>query len=284
MIKLSNDHILRYVTASGALSYDGKGWPWEKLLVWLGFLKPELFTNFGKTVTLLAWKGNFRWYNPFRCLRWILNGILNAFGLTNPGFAWWCKHVGPYVDSKKIPLVLSIHGTPEELAEMSREANHYDLVGIEINKSCPNIEGGILRDTADVIASCEAVKANSRHPIILKLSVKHDIEHIVPAVEHLVEAFAINSVPWDVAFPGKRSPLARFGGGGVSGKAAQPFTWDMISRLVKLTTIPVIGPSIWEFGDIEKVRKLGALAVSFGSIFLWFPWRPTRYAKKDMRT
>jgi len=28
-IRLSNGHVLEYVVASGALGFDGKGWPWE---------------------------------------------------------------------------------------------------------------------------------------------------------------------------------------------------------------------------------------------------------------
>ena len=64
--------------------------------------------------------------------------------------------------------------------------------------------------------------------------------------------------------------------------AVQKFTWRLIKLIAELTTVPVIGPSIWNFDDIEKVRFLGAKAISFGSIFLNYPWRPTLYVRKDM--
>ena len=281
MIKFSNGHAFEYMTASGALGFDGKGWPWERPWQWLKIFDPTLFTSVTKTLTLQPTEGNLRWYNPLRCIRLLHGGVVNAVGLSNPGIAWWCEKIGPSVDSNKIPLVVSIFGEPEELAEMPRMLDRFDLVGLEIDASCPNTKTDILHNTARVIASCKAVKENSRLPLILKLSVSHDIEQIVKEVENLVEAISINSVSWAIAFPNKKSPLANFGGGGVSGKAAQPFTWSLIEKLVTSTSIPVIGPSVWEFDDIEKVRKLGAKAISFGSIFLRYPWRPTLYVRKD---
>ena len=283
MIRLSNGHDFEYMTASGALGFDGKGWPWEQPWRWIGLLDPTLFTSVTKTLTLRPTEGNLRWYNPFRCLRLVRGGVVNAVGLSNPGIDWWCRKIGPSVNSTKIPLVASIFGEPEELAEMVRILNGFDLVGLEINASCPNTETCILQDTARVIASCEAVKTNSRLPLILKVSVTHDISQIVKEVENLVEAISINSVPWAVAFPKCRSPLEILGGGGVSGKVAQPFTWSLVKKLAELTTIPVIGPSVWDFDDLTKVRSLDAKAVSFGSVFMCYPWRPTLYVQKELK-
>jgi len=283
MIRLSNGHDFEYMTASGALGFDGKGWPWEQPWRWIGLLDPTLFTSVTKTLTLRPTEGNLRWYNPFRCLRLVRGGVVNAVGLSNPGIDWWCRKIGPSVNSTKIPLVASIFGEPEELAEMVRILNGFDLVGLEINASCPNTETCILQDTARVIASCEAVKTNSRLPLILKVSVTHDISQIVKEVENLVEAISINSVPWAVAFLKCRSPLEILGGGGVSGKVAQPFTWSLVKKLAELTTIPVIGPGVWDFDDLTKVRSLDAKAVSFGSVFMCYPWRPTLYVQKELK-
>lgn len=276
MIRFSNGHSFEYMTASGALGFDGKGWPWEQPWRWIGLLDPTLFTSVTKTLTLQPTKGNLRKYNPFRCLRLIKDGVVNAVGLSNPGINWWRKEIGPSVSSTKIPLVASIFGEPWELVAMAKILNNFDLVGLELNASCPNTES---QDSARVIASCEMVKTNSRLPLILKVSVTHDVSRIVKEVEDLVEAISINSVPWETAFPNRHSPLAKFGGGGVSGKIAQPFTWDLVEKLTELTTIPVIGPSVWDFDDLEKVRNLGAKAISFGSIFTRYPWRPTQYVR-----
>lgn len=282
MIKFSNGHTFEYMVASGALAFDGLGWPWEQPLRWTGLLDETLFTTVIKTLTLKPRQGNLRWYNPFRCVRLLSGGTLNAVGLTNPGVEWWCRTIGPRISSS-VPVMGSILGEPAELVTIAKMIDDFDLVGMEINASCPNTNDNLLVNTGKVIKSCEAVKAVCRFPVILKLSVVHDVKTIVKEVERTVEALSINSVPWSVAFPERRSPLAHLGGGGVSGKVAQPFTWKLVKELVGATKIPVIGPSVWDFEDIAKLRGLGAEAISFGSVFLKYPWRPTLFVRKDMK-
>jgi len=75
--------------------------------------------------------------------------------------------------------------------------------------------------------------------------------------------------------------LAHFGGGGVSGQSAQPHTWRLVKRLSDISSIPVIGPSVWKFEDMASIRHLGARAISFGSIFLRYPWRPNVFISED---
>ncbi|MBN2198171.1 hypothetical protein JW698_03240 [Candidatus Wolfebacteria bacterium] len=226
-------------------------------------------------------EGNLKWYNPLACIRPIYGGAVNAVGLTNPGIDQWCKEIAPKIDFRKYYLVGSILGEPEELKEMAIMLNDFNLRALEINASCPNDEGDILTNTKRVIESCESAKVNSRHPIILKLSVVHDVKTIIKEVKGIVEALSINSVPWDVIFPNRKSPLAKLGGGGVSGKIVQSFTWRLVRQITDITDIPVIGPSVWDFGDMERIRMMGAKAVSFGSVFLKYPWRPTLFVKKE---
>lgn len=285
MITLANGHSFEYMAASGALAFDGKGWPWEKPLKYIGLLDPCLFTIVIKTLTRHPRKGNLRWYNPVRCIRLLRGGAVNAVGLTNPGIEWWCKTIGPAIDQKKQMLVGSIltDGNNDELAEMATMLNAYDLVGLEVNASCPNTQSEMFGNAEKVIDGLKKVKEKTRFPLIVKLSVMHDIARLVPRLEGLVEAISINTVPWARMFPEKISPLARFGGGGVSGKTAQPYTWDLVKKISSLTAIPVIGPSVWEYEDIATLRAIGAKAISFGSIFMRYPWRPTLYARRDAK-
>lgn len=283
MIILSNGHAFEYMASSGALGFDGYGWPWEQPWRWINVLDPKLFTSVTKTLTLPPMEGNLRWYNPLRCLRLVRGGVINAVKLSNPGTKWWCEKIGPTVDSSKISLIASIFGEPDELAIMAAMLDKFDLVGLEINDSCPNIETGFLPDTAKTIAGIKAVKANSRLPLILKISVAHDVALIAKEAGCLIEALSINSVPWPIAFPGRISPLENLGGGGVSGKIAQPFTWEMVKKIANSTAIPAIGPSAWDFEDLEKLRIIGAKAISFGSVFIRYPWRPTLYIRRETK-
>ncbi len=290
MIKLSNDCELEYVAASGALGFDGRGWPHERMMPRRLF-DPSLFTAIIKTLTLMPRTGNLKWRAPWKCIRPVIKGgkiigMLNAVGLTNPGCEWWCENVGPEVDKKRISLIGSIAGNIPESVEMARMLNDFDLVGLEINPSCPNVcsfSNDKRRNAFDVIAICEAVKCVSRFPLLLKLSCAQDVLTIVSEIDGIVEALDINSVPWMIVFPNNPGPLAHLGGGGVSGKIAQPFTWDLLCRLVDFSDIPVIGPSVWNYADVAKLREIGAKAVGFGSVFIPYPWRPTCFVRRDLR-
>ena len=288
MIALSNGHTFNYMVASGALAFDGKGWPWERPFVALGLIKPQLFTVVIKSLTLHPRKGNLRWWKPWSCVRLIPGGAVNKVGLTNGGIDWWCDEVGPYLDFQKVPLVGSIFGEKEELVEMAQMLNDFDLVALEVNDSCPNA-GHALQKAESAVTSTKAVKAVSRHPLIYKASVDQDYLAIASGLVGIAEAISLNSVPWKTAFPnGEITPLSKLekkvggGGGGVSGKPAQQHNWRAVEALAKQGLLPVIAPSIMEFEDLDRVRRLGAKAVSFGAIHLRTPWKPTSIVLRDI--
>lgn len=290
MIRLSNGHTIDHVVASGALAFDGKGWLWERPLVWLGLIKPELFTVCIKSLTLLPRKGNLRWWKPWTCVRLIPGGSVNKVGLTNKGIDWWCTKIGPHLDFKKFKLVGSIFGDTKELRFMADQLNDFDFVALEINVSCPN-SGHAMDATTTVIESVRAVKAVSRHPLIVKVSVDQDYLEIAKLLKGIAEAISLNSVPWAIAFPnGEQSPLWKLeqavggGGGGVSGIPAQDHNWRAVQHLVTQGSLPVICPSIMKYDDIAFARKtLGAHAVSFGAIHFKTPWRPTQFVIQEMK-
>lgn len=302
MIELSNGHRLEFVAASGALGFDGRGWPWEWPLRWFGLLDPHLFTVVIKTLFLDSWKGNLRWRNPWRVLKFIsdqgkvihpllalirpnlVGGLANAVGLTSPGLGRWLKRDYPVIQRHNYKVIVSISGKEGEgCVEMIKILNGLkNVVGVEFNASCPSTNLGFLKNAERVVRICHALKEASNLPLLLKLSFIQPYTQIAKDVEGKVEAISINSVPWDVVFPGEESPLAEYGGGGVSGRITQPFTWKMVSDIARETNIPVIGPSIWEYEDIQRVEMLGASAHHFGSIFLPYPRRPTMYVKRWM--
>ena len=292
MITLSNGHSFDYVVASGSLAFDGRGWPWEHPLRWAGLLRPELFTVVTKTLTRTPRAGHLRWWRPWSCVRlWNGHSMVNKVGLTNPGIDWWRRKVGPALDPR-IPLVGSIHGDPRELAEMARMLDEFPLVGIEVNPSCPNT-GQRQHATDAVVAGVEAARAASRHPVFCKLSVAQDCVDIARRLEGVAEALSFNSVPWEIVYPPegapRRSPLWRLdqrvggGGGGVSGTLAQEHNWRALGQIVRSgCAIPTIASSIMEYDDLACVRSLGARAVSFGSIHMRTPWKPTAIVRRDM--
>jgi len=301
MIKLSNGHCLEFLTASGALAFDGRGWPWEWLLRWLGFLDPHLFTIVVKTLLPEKWLGNLCWSRPWDVVKFItkegkeinpvlaltmprlIDGVINAIGLTGPGIDGWLERDYPVIQGHGYKVIVSITG-PEGgkgCVEMAKKLNSLkNVVGIEFNASCPNTAPVFLEDAEMVVRMCYAIKEVSEYPLLLKLSYAQLYLQIAKKVKGIVEGISINTVPWKVIFPDKISPLLKYGGGGVSGPAAQPFIWKMISELRRATSIPIIGAGIWEYEDIRRLRSLGALACHFGTISLPWPCKPTRFVRR----
>lgn len=273
MITLSNDFSFEYMIASGALAFNCKGWFWERPLAELGLIRPEFFAIVTKTLTIDPRKGNLRWWKPWECVSLIPGGAVNKVALTNPGFSWWCNEIAPKINFKKLKVVVSVFADGEDLSVMAGILDRYELAAIEVNPSCPNT-GHPMETAETIVRSVEAVTRVTRHPVILKLSVAQPYLEIAERLIGVIEAVALNSVPYEIVFPGRRSPLAKLedrvggGGGGVSGKPAQLFNWKAVRELAEQSAVPVIGPDVMEYDDMAKIRKLGASAVSFGTIHL----------------
>lgn len=283
MIHLSNGYCFEYVAASGVLGFDGRGWPWEPRLRWLVWQSPKLFTIVIKTLTEQKEKGNFVW-NPFKVIKRIPDGLVNAVGLKGPGIDWWCNKCGPKIDWSKVSLVGSIYSEDiDALCRMAEKLNDFPFEALEINSYCPNVKSENTLMTEFAVGACKRVQQVSRHPIILKITVVQDYKEIVRQTFGIAEAISINSVPWEIAFPGKKSPLEKFGNGAVSGGAAQRVNWRAVKEIAFLDKTPVIAPSIWRDGDIGRIRNFGkkVQAESFGAGLSCHPGRMLRMIQRD---
>ncbi len=275
MIELSNGYKLEYLASSGALGYDGRGYWWEQPLRWIKLLDINKFTPITKTITYSPREGNC--FLKYSCIRIVNNGILNAMGLGNPGIDWWIKSHDNFTG------IVSIY--PENdytFRRILKRLKKTNIIGIELNVSCPNIKkDNCLYEDLDELENILKIANDSfNFPIILKLGISSNIENLFPRIEKYIEAISINSVPWDIVYPDIKSPFEKFGGGALSGKIIQPYTWNYIKELKEITDIPIIGCSIWEYDDIKKLYDLGVSAISFGSIFLRYPWKPTQFVRR----
>ncbi len=299
MIELSNGHKLEFIAASGSLAFDGRGWLWDWPLRWLGLINPKLFTITIKTLTLPPERGNLRWYAPWQVLKFIsekgktinlflallnprlIRGVVNAVKLNNPGFYYWLDHIYPIIVKLVYKVTVSIAGTKEECVEMATILCRLkNVVAIEYDASCPSVDP---MDTESIVEVLLAIKGVSSKPLFVKLGYDQPYLEIAKRLEGIVEAISINTVRWETIFPDVPSSLAKYGGGGVSGPVSQKYNWEMMHTLASKTEIPTIGPGIWEEEDILHVKRLGASAYQFGTIFLPYPWRPTAYVRNWLR-
>lgn len=281
MITLSNGERVEFLTGSGALGFDGRGWWWEYPLRWMGVLNPHEFTIVVKTLTLNPRRGNLRWYAPWRCVRLIPGGTVNAVGLTNPGIDWWLRRCYPRMRRMGLPIVVSVY--PESVDEAHAFANQLrplSLVAIELNASCPNVMHCEADAVKHVCAIANALR-ESGHPLIVKVGYDQPYTAIAQTLEGIADAIhAINAVPWRLVFPHKPSPLARLGGGGVSGEPIRPFVREAIQNLRRATQLPIIaGGGIYTLDDLQELWQLGARAFSIGTLFLRAPWKPNQLVR-----
>ncbi len=279
MIKLSNGYELEFLAASGALGFDGKGYWWEYPFKVLNKFDTSLFTPITKTLTYLPESGNIGILD-YR-VKFVKDGVLNAMGLPNPGLEKW---IDKNRDFDGIVSIYSDHYNDTILIHMLRKINMLSKVkAVEIDLFCPNlkIDKYIFDFEGYTIERfLKITKEHTRLPIILKLSVTNRIENIFPNIEKYIDAISINSVPWKFIYPDIKSPFESLGGGALSGKIVQPYTWKFIKDLINVTHVPIIGCSVWNYDDIDRLYEIGCKAISFGSIFLRYPWRPTSFVRK----
>ncbi len=273
MIRLSNGHEFTFCAASGALGFDGRGWWWEAPLRWGGILRPQAFTIITKTLTFAPRAGNLRMWCPWRCVRLVTGGSVNAVGLTNMGYENWIEECYPVTQRMSYAIVVSINPvTVDQAATMALALEKLDIKGIEINLSCPS-----SKDSFDPVAVTQAVHDSCMHPLIVKLG-SHNLDLLGP-LSMYVEAFdLINTVPWAALYSDQPSPLARYGlTGGVSGRPIRELARDCLDRARKMTFRPIIsGGGIDSLEEVLVRNKLGANAFSLGVVFLRAPWRPNR--------
>lgn len=277
MIRFPNGFEFEYVVASGALGFYGKGWPWERPLVWTRLIDPNLFLVVSKTLTLEPKNGNLS------AVRLIKGGTVNALGLPNPGIDKWmrefpCKALRS--GHSKPPLMLSLAGGMYDIRTMVGRTKSFPLIGIELNFSCPTFK---KNETDEMIETCQAVRSmlGGTRGLVAKIGSEH--AYLVPRLAPFVDAVTLNSVPWSLIFPGEKSPLAHLGGGGVSGLAAQDVNWRAARQIINENKTPVIVPDIWSEHDVHEAFMFGAEAVSFGAIHMLRPWAATHYVRKRRR-
>ncbi len=280
MIRFSNGQEIEFFTGSGALGFDGRGWWWEYPLRWLGLIDPCALAIVVKTLTLHPRRGNLRGYAPWRCVRLLPGGTVNAVGLTNPGIEGWVRTCYPRMQRMRLQTVVSVYAeSVDEATQFARLLAPLHLTAIELNASCPNVPHDLA--VAHVVAIAQVLR-EARHPLIVKVGYDQPYVEIAQALEGIAEAVhAINAVPWRLVFPDKPSPLAHLGGGAVSGEPIRPFVREAVAHLRQATRLPIIaGGGIYTLRDLEELWALGARAFSIGTLFLRAPWRPNRLIRQ----
>lgn len=289
--------------ASGVRGFFGEGYPYHRWLRPFG-LDFTGSTFVAKTTTLFARAGNMPLGSDLsprerfpRCIvvkPW--KGVtLNAVGLSGPG-ATALLETRRWQRRKK-PFFLSFMSVAPTAAERTEELRAFVALlrsrlsefnaafGLQINLSCPNV--GLHPEDAEREA-LEALDAAAGLgvPLMPKFSVTlpADVAERVsrhPACDALCVS---NTVPWG-ALPDKIdwrglfgtdvSPLARFGGGGLSGRPLLPIVRDWLrGARCRGISVPInAGGGILSPEDALGLLAEGASSIFIGSMTMLRPWR-----------
>ncbi len=201
-------------------------------------------------------------------------GFLNSIGLENRGLEAYLADVLPSVADADTRIVTNIGGEAvHEFVELARRLDgRPEVDALEINLSCPNVDGGRLVFSTDPRAAAEVVagvRAVTTKPLFAKLSPNVSrIGEIARAVED-AGADAITAVNtllgMSVDWRSRRPGLATIQGG-YSGVGVKPVALRCAWECAKSVRIPVIGcGGIASAEDALEFLVVGCTAVQVGT-------------------
>ena len=252
-----------FMTASGTSGHD----------VELGSYMPldRLGAVVVKSLFHEPWEGN-----PAPRVHLAQGGMINAVGLQGPGVVAWLHESLPVLEEANVTTVASIWGrTLHEyvLAANQLRAAGQSISAIEVNLSCPNLEGrsGIIAHDPSLAGRIiSAVCSESIVPVWAKLSANTDRVVEVSTAVRDAGASAITLINTMLGMQISTSsgrPSLGNGGGGLSGPAIRPIAiravHDVKSAMPDVDVIGVGG--IASGNDAIEMMMAGARAVQVGT-------------------
>ena len=196
-----------------------------------------------KSLSPFAWEGN-----PAPRVHETVAGMINSVGLQNPGVEAWRWQKLPELADTGARVVASIWGrTIEDYYSAAQQLIGADVVAVEVNVSCPNLEDRKKMFAHDPESAAAVIRAakESGHQIWAKLSPNvTDIVEIASAVRAAgADAVTLtNTVMGLVIDTSKGMATLGNGGGGLSGPAVRPVAVRAVYEVhAAIPDLPIIG-------------------------------------------
>lgn len=225
---------------------------------------------------------NARYGNPLPRIAECPDGLINAIGLQNPGIDAVINNELPKLNKvykDKVILNIGGHSIEEYLLAVEKCNGLKNILGIELNISCPNVQGGGLAfgiKESMVEELTASVKKVSDQKIIVKLSPNvTDICALAKAAEN-GGADAISLINTLIGMridinTGK--PIISVKKGGYSGRGVFPVALRMVYDVFDTVNIPIIGMGgISSPEEVIEMLMAGASAVMVGTATLKDPF------------
>ena len=236
-----------------------------------------------KSLSAEPWQGN-----PAPRVTEVDAGMLNSVGLQNPGVEAWLEEELPALLATGARVVASIWGFTVEAYEKAASAlagAPPQVVAVEVNLSCPNVESRRAMFAHSPALTTEAVAATAGcgRPRWAKLSPNvTDLTEIAgAALEAGAEALTLVNTVMGMAIDVEtRRPRLGAGGGGLSGPAIRPVAvravHDVCTAFPDAAVVGVGGVAAGEHA--VELMLAGAAAVEVGTATFADPRAPGRVA------
>ena len=265
------------MTASGTAGHGAELAPYFDL--------SELGAVVVKSLAAFEWAGN-----PAPRVHPAGVGMVNAVGLQGPGVEHWLAEELPALAATGARVVASIWGRSVEdyrrAADMLAAAPEC-VIAVEVNLSCPTLEGrrGIFAHDAVLSADVIAATAGCGRPRWAKLSPNTD--RVVEVAEAVRAAGAeavtlVNTLLGMVLDPDTLKPVLGAGGGGYSGRPIHPVAVRTVYDVhAAVPDLPIIGAGGVASGwDAAELMLAGASAVQVGTATFADPKAPLRVQRE----
>lgn len=223
-----------------------------------------------------------RYGNPLPRIAECPAGLINSIGLQNPGVEKVISEELPKLSKVYDDLVIANVGGHSiyEYVETVKKFNNVDKVfAIELNISCPNIDGGGMAfgtDPATVYELVSKVRKACKKPLIVKLS--PNVTDIV-SIAKAAKSAGADAVSLINTLLGMRislrtaKPIIAAKKGGYSGPGVFPVALRMVYDVASQVDIPIIGMGgVTTAEEAIEMMEAGATLVMVGSENLRDPY------------
>ncbi len=200
-------------------------------------------------------------------------GMLNGIGIQNPGIGAWREAHGEAIRALGIPVWGSAVGeSPEEFALVAKGLAAAGVAAVEVNLSCPNVDGAMFALDPDAAgAVLAAVHDAAGVPVGAKLSPNApDVAAVAAAVAAAgAEWVVLTNTAWGMGIDVETGrPLLSGGVGGYSGPPLKPIALRCVWEVHRaLPDLPIVGCGGVRTGpDVVEYLMAGASAVALGTV------------------
>lgn len=199
--------------------------------------------------------------------------LINAMGLPNPGINSFEEEIKIALTAKK-PVIGSIFASnTDDFLKLALRMQDFGVKGVELNLSCPHVQGYGSEVGSDPVLVKEIVKTlkgTLNIPVWSKLSPNvtsiSEISRAASDSDALVMINTVRAMAIDIE---ARRPVLTNSYGGMSGMAIKPVGLRCVYEVRKETEIDIIGVGgIYSYRDALEYIMAGASAFQVGTALM----------------